>query len=349
VPTVLSVAYPFAPVTADPVGGAEQVLGYLDRALVAAGWRSVVIAAEGSAVAGELRTVPAVAGEIDDAARGRVHGAVRAEIARALADTPVDLIHLHGIDFDAYLPPPGPPALVSVHLPIDWYAPGALTPTRPGTYLLPVSTHQAGAAPPELALLPPIPQGVPHDYPRLTRRGYALCMGRLCPEKGYRHALDAAAAAGVPLLIAGAVFPYASHQAYVEAEIRPRLGPGRRWIGPVAGARKRRLLAAARCVLIPSTVPETSSLIAREAAAAGAPAIAFRSGALPEAVEHGRTGFIVDDAAGMAEAIGRVDEIDPEVCRARARERFSLPRMTDEHLALYARLIADEALLAGPA
>lgn len=342
-PTVLSVAYPFAPVTADPVGGAEQILGHLDRALVSAGWRSIVVAAEGSTPQGELVGIAAVQREIDDDARARTHAAVRAAISAVSARERVDLIHLHGIDFDAYLPPPGPPALISVHLPIDWYAAGALRPTRPNTHLLPVSTHQAGAAPGDLALLPPIPQGVPQDYPRLTRRGYALCMGRLCPEKGYHHALDAAEAAGMPLLIAGEVFPYPAHQAYVEAELRPRLGPERRWIGPVGGARKRRLLAGARCVLIPSTVAETSSLIAREAAGAGTPAIAFRSGALPEAVEHGRTGFIVDDAAGMAEAMGRLDEIDPEACRAAARERFSLERMTGEHLRLYARLIESSA------
>lgn len=342
-PTVLSVAYPFAPVTADPVGGAEQILGHLDRALTSAGWRSVVIAQEGSEIAGELVSVPGVQGEIDDDARARTHAAVRSAVSAVMARERLDLVHLHGIDFDSYLPPPGPPAVVSVHLPIGWYAPGALQPTRPNTHLLPVSTHQARSAPPELQLLPPIPQGVPQEYPRLTRRGYALAMGRLCPEKGYHHALDAAAAAGMPLLIAGAVFPYRAHQAYVDAEIRPRLDHRRRWIGAVSGARKRRLLAAARCVLIPSTVPETSSLIAREAAAAGTPAIAFRSGALPEAVGHGRTGFIVDDAAGMADAMRRVDEIDPEVCRSVARERFSLERMTGEHLALYGQLIAGAA------
>ena len=336
--TVLSVAYPFAPVTADPVGGAEQVLARLDRALTEAGRRSVVIAAHGSQVSGELVALPAVTGPIDKAARARVHAAVQATTAEVLARETVELIHLHGIDFDAYLPPEGPPVLASLHLPLSWYGEGALHPARKRTYLLPVSAAQAAGAPEGVRLLPPIENGVELRYPRLTRRGFALFLGRICPEKGVHHALDAARAADVPLLAAGEVFPYPAHQAYFAEAVAPRLDGRRRWIGPVGGARKRRLLAAARCVLIPSTAPETSSLVAREAAAAGTPVIAFRSGALPDTVEHGRTGLIADDAAGMAAALGEVDRIDPETCRAVARERFDVRRMTDAYLALYDRL-----------
>jgi glycosyltransferase involved in cell wall biosynthesis len=114
----------------------------------------------------------------------------------------------------------------------------------------------------------------------------------------------------------------------------------RRWIGPVAGRVKRRLLAAARCVLIPSLVAETSSLVAMEALASGTPVIAWRAGALPEIVDHGKTGYIVDDVAGMAEAIYKADSIDPEACRAAARQRFARPRMLESYLALYHSLAA---------
>ena len=79
--TVLSVSYPFAPVTADPAGGAEQVLSALDCALTAAGHRSIVIAPEGSAVTGELLTVPARDGAIEGEMYARAHAAVRARIA----------------------------------------------------------------------------------------------------------------------------------------------------------------------------------------------------------------------------------------------------------------------------
>ena len=75
-----------------------------------------------------------------------------------------------------------------------------------------------------------------------------------------------------------------------------------------------------------------------EAAACGTPVVAFRNGALPEVVEDGRTGFLVDDAAGMADAIRRADQIDPAVCRETARRRFSLERMAAAYLDRYRSL-----------
>ena len=337
--TVASVAYPFAPVTADPVGGAEQVLARLDRALTDAGHRSIVIAAEGSSVTGELLPVPPVTGAIDDRARTRTHAAVRARIGEAVA-AGADLIHLHGIDFPDYLPAPGLPVLATLHLPLDWYPPGALRLQRPRTQLQPVSASQAARAPHGAILTDPIENGVPIPAGTSRKHGFALMLGRVCPEKGFDDALDAAARAEMPLLLAGQVFPYPEHQAYFRDRIAPRLDCARRWLGAVAGRRKARLLAAARCLLVPSKAPETSSLVAMEAIAAGTPVIAYRAGALPDIVEHGRTGFLVDDVAEMAEAIRAADRIDPAACQARARERFPLERMTGAYLRRYAELAA---------
>lgn len=338
--TVLSVAYPFAPVSPDPVGGAEAVLAAVDAALVAAGHRSLVIAQEGSRVAGVLLPVPAVRGEIDDAARERVHAVVRATISDVLARERVDAVHLHGIDFGAYLPPPGPPALVTLHLPLDWYPADALRPARPRTFLHPVSPSQARAALPGAALESPIENGVALPPRAPTKRCYAFALGRICPEKGFDDALDAARAVDAPLLLAGEAFPYAEHQAHLRNAILPRLDSRRRWLGAVAGARKRRLLAGARCLLVPSKAPETSSLVAMEALAAGTPVIAYRAGALPDIVEDGVTGYLVDGPAEMAAAIGRAGEIGSAACRAAAGARFSRKRMTDAYLARYAELAA---------
>jgi glycosyltransferase involved in cell wall biosynthesis len=344
--TVLSVAYPLAPVGSDAVGGAEQVLSAVDRALVAAGHRSVVVAQEGSAVAGALRPVPRPAGALDDPARAKAQADTARAVAEALRRERVDVVHLHGIDFHTYLPPPGLPTLVTLHLPPSWYPAGALRPSHPGTWLHGVSASQHAALLDARAepLLPPVPNGVPVEAlgaARHARRPFALALGRVCPEKGQHLALEAARAAGVPLLIGGAVYPYEAHERYFAREVAPLLdGRRRRFLGPVGFARKRRLLAAARCVLVPSTAPETSSLVAMEAAACGTPVVAFPSGALPEVVEHGRTGFLVPDAAGMAEAIGRVGALDPEGIRRAARERFSDARMAGEYLALFRRLAA---------
>lgn len=344
--TVLSIAYPLAPVGPDAVGGAEQILSAMDRALHAAGHRSVVVAQEGSAVAGALRPVPRPAGALDDAARAKAQADARRAVAEALRAERVDAVHLHGLDFHAYLPPPGPPALATLHLPPSWYPAEALRPSRPGTWLHGVSASQHAALLDGRAgpLLPPVRNGVPVDAlgaaRHHARRSFALALGRVCPEKGQHTALEAARAAGIPLLIGGEVYPYEAHERYFAREVAPRLDRWRRFLGPVGFARKRRLLAAARCLLVPSTAPETSSLVAMEAAACGTPVVAFPSGALPEVVEHGRTGFLVPDAAGMAEAIGRVGELDREDIRRIARERFSDARMSGEYLALYRRLAA---------
>ncbi|WP_207456271.1 glycosyltransferase family 4 protein [Azospirillum sp. SYSU D00513] len=351
--TVLSVAYPFAPVMPDSVGGAEQVLGILDRALTAAGHRSLVIACEGSRVAGRLLPVPAVRGRIDDAVRTAGHAVVRRAVREALACHPVDIVHLHGIDFHAYLPQPSVPSLVTLHLPPGWYPPEVFAAARPNMHMVCVSASQERACPPGTRLLPHIGNGVELERlsGRVSKRNFALALGRLCPEKGFHHALDAARLAGIPLLIGGQVFPYEAHERYFAEEIRPRLGGGSRFLGPVGGARKRRLIAAARCLLVPSLAPETSSLVAMEAMAAGTPVVAFRSGALAEIVEPGVTGFLVEpgDGAAMAGAIGAAGRLDPEACRAAARLRFSAQRMAGRYLDLYERLARRADLKAGAA
>jgi glycosyltransferase involved in cell wall biosynthesis len=108
----------------------------------------------------------------------------------------------------------------------------------------------------------------------------------------------------------------------------------------VQGVAKARLLSMARALLAPSTAPETSSLVAMEAMSAGAPVIAFRSGALPEVVEHERTGFIVDDVEAMTDAMLRVREIDSDACRETARMRFSRERMIASYFDTYQTIIA---------
>jgi glycosyltransferase involved in cell wall biosynthesis len=345
--TVLSVAYPFAPVTADPLGGAEQVLAALDRALVAAGHRSVVIAADGSTAAGELLALPPLPpGEIDEETRAKVHGLLRARLAEATAQVRPDVIHLHGIDYPAYLPPPGgPPLVATLHLPLDWYPPEALASRREDLWLVPVSADQVGRGPGGPRLTAPVPNGVDLQRfrPAPRRGGYALAMGRICPEKGLHLALDAARAADLPLLLAGAAFPYRDHLRYLDEEIRPRLDRRRRWIGPVGGEAKARLLARARLVVAPSLVPETSSLVAREALASGAPVVAFRVGALADAVEDGRTGVLVEPGGDLAPALLAAARVDPAACRAAAEARFDLRITTEAYLAGYRRLAAGTA------
>ena len=340
--SVLSVAYPLARVSPDSTGGAEQVLATIDRALVATGHRSIVIAPKGSHVAGRLHAITFRAGPLDEAVKQAAQADTRQAIADVLANQPVDLVHLHGIDFFTYLPPPGVPLLATLHLPPDWYPASALHPGRPDTWLHCVSRTQHAACPPSPHLLPPIDNGVPVEALQAAhaRRRFALVLGRICPEKGIHCAIDAARHAGIPLLIAGQVYPYAEHRRYFDETIRPRLGRDCLFLGPVDFARKRRLLTAARCLLVPTLVAETSSLVAREAAACGTPVIAFPNGALAETIEHGRTGFLVADIEAMARAIGACGTIDSVTCRAVAIRRFSEEVMIDAYLTRFRALVS---------
>ncbi len=339
--TILNVAYALAPVGPDAVGGAEQVLSTLDHALTNAGHISLVVACRGSQAAGRLYdtgidpNAAATPGPREAAER-----ATRDTVRHVLRRERVDVVHMHGLDFPATLPsgPGGPPILASLHLPPAWYAD---MPDRAGLWVHCVSSAQARSCPPlRVPMLPPIENGV--DTARLAarhaRRRFALMLGRICPEKGQHLALQAAHLAGVPLLIAGSVFPYPEHEAYFAREVAPLLDRTRRFIGPAGFARKRRLITASRCVLIPSLAPETSSLVAMEAAACGTPVIAFAAGALAGIVEHGRTGFLVQDAGEMADALHRTHEIAPDTCRAVARARFSLERMVGAYFQRYAML-----------
>lgn len=326
--SVLSVAYPLAPVRPDSTGGAEQVLGAIDRGLTARGHESIVVACAGSSVTGTLVETPRVEGLLDSAARAEAQRHTRAAIEYAMARWSIDVIHMHGVDFYACLPPVPMPVMATLHLPPSWYPPEVFD---LDVHLNCVSRNQQDACPKPVLC---IENGVEIKPARVSRRGFALAMGRVCPEKGFHLALDAAAEAGVPLLLAGQVYRYPEHEQYFAEEIQPRLnGSTRRFIGAIAGVRKRRLLTAARCLLIPSLAPETSSLVAMEAIACGTPVIAFPAGALGEIVEHGRSGFLVKNAREMAEAIA----LAPRLRLAPSR-RFAAQTMVAKYLDRYETL-----------
>ncbi|HET6568624.1 MAG TPA: glycosyltransferase, partial [Rhodothermales bacterium] len=133
--TVLSVAYSVAAVGPDAAGGAEQVLSQLDAALVEAGHQSVVVANEGSEVRGVLVPTKRPRGRLDESSECRAQEETRKAVRRALDRWPVDVVHMHGLDFLRCLPPQGVPVLVTLHLPPDWYPSETFDVTRPDTYL----------------------------------------------------------------------------------------------------------------------------------------------------------------------------------------------------------------------
>jgi glycosyltransferase involved in cell wall biosynthesis len=343
---ILSVAFPLLPVSSSSGGGAEQILYLLERGIAAAGHRSIVIAAKGSHVRGDLIETPASTSEITNEVRLDAQRTHLQAIERVLNHTAVDLLHFHGLDFYAYQPPPKLPMLATLHLPLDWYPPSIFDGS---VQLNCVSRAQASSA--QNVNWPVVENGIDTgQYGTNTgKRAHLLWLGRICPEKGVHIALRVARRLDLPMIIGGPVHPFREHETYFAEAVRPLLDSRREYIGPVALGTKVKLLSEAACLLIPSLVTETSSLVAMEAMASGTPVVAFRRGALPEVVEHGITGFLVDSEEEMAAAVKKIEMLSPQVCRSRALDRFDASRMIAEYLALYRRVIDARAASTRPA
>ena len=183
--TIVSVAYPLTDVSLDAVGGSEQILTLLDRALKRAGHRSLVIAAEGSRVEGTLIASPPARGTLDDGQRQWAQKIHNHLLRETLARFPVDLVHMHSLDFHRYVPEGDVPVLATLHLPPDWYPRDIFSLKRPNFYLNCVSSSQRRACPRAGAPVQTIPNGV--DVARfggpIVKRNYVLAMGRICPER----------------------------------------------------------------------------------------------------------------------------------------------------------------------
>jgi glycosyltransferase involved in cell wall biosynthesis len=163
-----------------------------------------------------------------------------------------------------------------------------------------------------------------------------LFFGRIHPDKGAAEAIEVARATGRRLIMAGIV----QDQGYHERAVAPAIDGDRViYRGPVGGADRTRTLGAAAALLHLINFDEPFGLSVIEALACGTPVIAIRRGSMPELIDHGVTGFLVDDVAGAIDAIGRIGEIDRAACRRAAEDRFSVGRMADRYLDLYRSIL----------
>lgn len=340
---ILNIAFALAHVGDDAVGGVEQVVAMLDQAIPTAGHESIVVASEGSRVRGELVATPRQPERVDQSYYAVRYAEQKRAIEKALASGPVDVVHMHGLDFHEFIPETAAPVLVTLHMPPSWYPQHIWNLPGQGLHFNCVSLSQSRAVPAGVPIRCVVPNGVRIPevavLPREARSG-AVVVGRICPEKGTHLAIAAARTAGLTLSVAGRAFGYPEHLDYFASMVEPEIGPGVKFLGAIGARAKTELLRGAKCLLVPSLAPESSSLVSMEALACGTPVIALRSGALPEIVQHGETGFIVDSVEQMAEAIPWVARIDPRHCRAVAMERFSAGRMTGEYLRIYEQIAA---------
>ncbi|HET8586735.1 MAG TPA: glycosyltransferase family 4 protein, partial [Candidatus Limnocylindria bacterium] len=170
---------------------------------------------------------------------------------------------------------------------------------------------------------------------------YLLFVGRTVPEKGVAEAVEVALASGVPLTIVAKVNTD-EERACFEDVIQPRLDDGDvQFLGELAPQDRDPLLAGALATLMLGAWPEPFGLVAIESLGTGTPVIARRAGALPEIIEHGVDGFLVDDVTEAQLAVEAVRGLDRALIRQRAVERFSTERMTDEYEALFRRLVSE--------
>jgi glycosyltransferase involved in cell wall biosynthesis len=166
---------------------------------------------------------------------------------------------------------------------------------------------------------------------------YLAFLGRISPEKRPDRAIEIAARAGMTVRIAAKVD--AVDQDYFRTRIEPLLSqPHVEYIGEISEQEKAEFLGNAQALLFPIDWPEPFGLVMIEAMSCGTPCIAWRTGSVPEVVDHGVTGWIVDSTADAAEAVHQLHLLDRRAVRARFEQRFSAERMARSYLQIYRKL-----------
>ncbi|WP_263998879.1 glycosyltransferase family 4 protein [Mycobacterium yunnanensis] len=329
---------PWATVPPPGYGGTESVVFQLAQGLTAAG-HDVVLYATGDSTAPVPLLYATATAEWDRRGSGEVELPHVMGGYEALAGC--DIIHDHTLLGPAW-------ALASDYDRVVTTCHGPFSGELRAIYrrygkripVVAISHDQASHAP-EIAVDRVIHHGLdPVDYPAAPGDGgYLLFLGRMTPEKGVREAVLAARAAGMPLVIA-AKNREPAEQAYFSEQVKPVMTDDVHFIGEVAGEEKLAVLGWATALLNPIQWAEPFGLVMIEAMACGTPVIACPTGAAPEIVDDGSTGFLCSDADELVSAIHRVDQLDRNLCRAAVVDRFSTERMVADHVALYYDMVA---------
>ena len=193
---------------------------------------------------------------------------------------------------------------------------------------------------PSLDYLATIHHGIDTDAFHLhpAPGAYLLFFGRIHPDKGAAEAIEVAAEVGMPLVLAGIV----QDQAYFEARVAPHIDGERvRFLGAVGPDERAEILGGAWALLHLIGFDEPFGLSVVEAMACGTPVIAFRRGSMPELIDEGRTGFLVDTTEQAVAAVGLARHVDRRAIRKVAVARFGVDRMVDEYLTAYGQVLDD--------
>jgi glycosyltransferase involved in cell wall biosynthesis len=254
-----------------------------------------------------------------------------------------DIVHSH---LEEWLLPlaaaPGVPIVTTFHGRLDVRPVAAALDDNPEAPVVAISASQRRWYP-SARWVATVPHGLPYpDRPVVERPEPRLALvGRATHEKGVAEAIAVARVTGRPLVIAAkAIAP--DELAFVDEIIRPAVASGcATFLGEVTGPERDDLLAASSATLMLGGWPEPFGLVAIESLALGTPVIGRRAGALPEIVEHGVDGFLVDDVTEAVFALERLWTLDRAAVARRTRERFSVARMADRYEAVYARVVGE--------
>ena len=319
-------------------GGTERVVSFLTEELVRMGHDVTLFASGDSKTAARLVPICPLALRLEDCREPLAHYTVMLHHVMQMADH-FDMLHFH-TDYLHYplMAGAGRPYVTTLHGRQDLEDLVPVYRTFRHVPLVSISDSQRTPMP-HANWVRTVHHGLPEDLIALGRGdgGYLAFVGRISPEKRLDRAIRIAQAAGMPLRVAAKVDR--ADKDYYQQEIAPLLGgPGITFVGEINEAQKRDFLGQARALLFPIDWPEPFGLVMIEAMAAGTPVLAFRAGSVPEVLEDGVSGCIVET---LDEAIARLPEVlalDRRRVRASFERRFSAARMARDYVDVYEEL-----------
>jgi glycosyltransferase involved in cell wall biosynthesis len=323
-------------------GGTERVIHWLTEELIEQGHEVTLFGTGDSQTSAKLIPVWPRALRLGRPRSDPIVAAASALEMLSLHANEFDIIHSHG-DW-CYLPlltRLGVPFVTTLHGRLDMFRLPQLVDMFPQAHLVSISNNQRSPLP-NAKWAATIYHGFPPDWlrPSFGRGQYLAFLGRLSPEKGPEPAIRIARAANMQLRIAAKI--PRGERGYFAERLRPMIdGDRTRLIGEVDDTSKQEFLSRAAALLFPINWPEPFGLVMIEAMACGTPVIAFRRGSVPEVIEHGVSGFIVEDEAEAIQAVQRLPELDRRKVRASFERRFTSSTMAEKYISCYRRVLAE--------
>jgi glycosyltransferase involved in cell wall biosynthesis len=322
-------------------GGTERIVSYLTDQLVELGHDVTLFASGDSATKAKLEPVWPCALRLDSSMRDYLapHIVMLEQVARRADE--FDVVHLH-LDYLGYpiLRRTSVPFLATLHGRLDLPELGPLYDIFRNVPVVSISDSQREPLP-QAGYVATVLHGIPARLllPGFGGGGYLAFIGRISPEKAPDAAIRIAAAAGMKLKIAAKVDNV--DREYFAKSIEPMLDAAHvEFIGEISDDQKSEFLGNAAGLLFPIAWREPFGLAMIEAMACGTPVIAFRNGSVPEVVDEGVTGFIVDNEAEAAAVVQRLRTLDRARIRRVFEDRFTARRMAEDYVTIYRRLIA---------